>query len=142
MNEPWTGDIYQDASLLLPGNAGSKLLEPFFNRANQALRTVDNEKLVFWEPVTYAYFFDINPSPLLEMVLDAYLKANNISLFYPILKKACGELEDKSLPQIDFNLDTLKETLTNQKNNRENKKKPSVLGPGFTAPPGGPDYLN
>ncbi len=32
MNEPWTGDIYQDLSLLLPGNAGGKLLEPFFNR--------------------------------------------------------------------------------------------------------------
>ncbi len=32
MNEPWTGDIYQDLNLLLPGNAGGKLLEPFFNR--------------------------------------------------------------------------------------------------------------
>ena len=32
MNEPWTGDVYEDASLILPGNAGSQLLEPFFNR--------------------------------------------------------------------------------------------------------------
>ena len=31
------------------------MLEPFFNHAHSAIRSLDNETLVFWEPVTYAY---------------------------------------------------------------------------------------
>jgi len=143
MNEPWTGDIYEDASLLLPGNAGTKLLEPFFNRANMALRSIDDESLVFWEPVTYAYFFNLNPSPILELVLDTYLRTNNISVFYPILTKACGELEEAGLSELDLDLKPIARILLNHNDNREEtSKKPSVLGPGFTAPPGGPQYLN
>ena len=63
MNEPWTGDFYQDLSLLLPGNAGYYLLEPFYNVASAAIREVDEEKLIFWEPVTYAYFVNVCISP-------------------------------------------------------------------------------
>ena len=59
LNEPWTGDIFQDLSLLLPGNAGHQLLEPFFNAASDAIREVDDETLIFWEPVTYAYFVNV-----------------------------------------------------------------------------------
>jgi endoglycosylceramidase len=40
LNEPWTGDVYMDASLILPGNAGSQLLEPFYNQASDAIRAV------------------------------------------------------------------------------------------------------
>ena len=60
LNEPWTGDLYLDASLLLPGNAGFHLLEPFFNAASEAIRTVDDETIIFWEPVTYAYFANVS----------------------------------------------------------------------------------
>ena len=59
MNEPWTGNFFEDLSLLLPGNAGHELLEPFFNAASDAIREVDDETLIFWEPVTYAYFVNV-----------------------------------------------------------------------------------
>ena len=45
--------------MLLPGNAGYHLLEPFYNAAHQAIREVDDEKIIFWEPVTYAYFVNV-----------------------------------------------------------------------------------
>ena len=45
--------------MLLPGNAGYYLLEPFYNWASAAIREVDDEKLIFWEPVTYAYFINV-----------------------------------------------------------------------------------
>ena len=45
--------------MLLPGNAGHELLEPFFNAASDAIREVDDETLIFWEPVTYAYFVNV-----------------------------------------------------------------------------------
>jgi hypothetical protein len=63
LNEPWTGDVFMDASLILPGNAGGQLLEPFFNRASDAIRAVDNETIVFWEPVTYAYLVQVHATP-------------------------------------------------------------------------------
>ena len=44
---------------MLPGNAGYKLLEPFYNSAHEAVREVDDETLIFWEPVTYAYFVNV-----------------------------------------------------------------------------------
>jgi hypothetical protein len=59
LNEPWTGDVYADASLILPGIAGQHLLEPFFNRASSAIRAVDNHTIIFWEPVTYAYLIQV-----------------------------------------------------------------------------------
>ena len=46
--------------MLLPGNAGYKLLEPFFNTASDAIRSVDDETIIFWEPVTYAYFINVS----------------------------------------------------------------------------------
>merc|ERR1711970_439998 len=94
MNEPWTGDVYEDPSLLLPGNAGSKLLEPMWNFAHQAIRSVDDEKLIFWEPVTYSYIEDIQLGAFTEAFIDAYLSTHNITLFYPILERACGPLHD------------------------------------------------
>ena len=45
--------------MLLPGNAGYELLEPFYNSASAAIREVDDEKIIFWEPVTYAYFINV-----------------------------------------------------------------------------------
>ena len=43
----------------MPGNAGFELLEPFFNAASDAIREVDDETIIFWEPVTYAYFVNV-----------------------------------------------------------------------------------
>ena len=76
MNEPWTGDVFDDLSLLLPGNAGYELLEPFFNAASDAIREVDDETLIFWEPVTYSYFVNVKNS--LDKIIQ---KVNFISSF-------------------------------------------------------------
>ena len=56
--------VKKDASLILPGNAGFKLLEPFFNAASDAIREVDDETIIFWEPVTYAYFVNVSLSQM------------------------------------------------------------------------------
>jgi endoglycosylceramidase len=53
INEPWFGDIYENPSLLSPGIAGSQNLLPVYTQLNQAIRTVDNQTLIFYEPVTY-----------------------------------------------------------------------------------------
>ena len=46
--------------MLLPGNAGHDMLEPFFNAASDAIREVDDDTIIFWEPVTYAYFVNVS----------------------------------------------------------------------------------
>ena len=35
-------------------------LQPFFERANSAIRSVDDTTIVFWEPVTYGYFLPVS----------------------------------------------------------------------------------
>merc|ERR1712215_384721 len=151
MNEPWTGDLYQDASLILPGNAGFELLEPFFNAASEAIRSVDDETIIFWEPVTYAYFINTQPNIILDGVLDAFLKTHNFTEFLPILKQVCGEMADDIGELEKFNFEkgvskfliSLGEATFHRFNNIDDKAgRPSTLGPGFTAPPGGPEYLN
>ena len=51
INEPWAGDIYSDPRRIF--NAESKLLEPFYKRVHEAIRKIDDEKIVFYEPLTY-----------------------------------------------------------------------------------------
>ena len=63
--------------MLLPGNAGYELLEPFFNAASEAIRSVDDETIIFWEPVTYAYFINVsahfNPPNMFNFRLNRIL---------------------------------------------------------------------
>lgn len=56
INEPWAGDIYSKPSLLLPGNAGRDNLGPLYDRLNVAIRSVDNNTLIFYEPVTWGVY--------------------------------------------------------------------------------------
>ncbi len=53
INEPWFGNIYQNPSLILPGVAGSQNLLPVYTQLNEAIRTVDTQTLLFYEPVVY-----------------------------------------------------------------------------------------
>jgi len=151
MNEPWTGDLYKDASLILPGNAGFKLLEPFFNAASDAIREVDDETIIFWEPVTYAYFVNAQQNIILDGVLDAYLQTHNFTDFLPILQQVCGDMAEDigNMEKIDFETEVMSlarnlgEATFHRFNHIDEKSsRPSTLGPGFTAPPGGAQYLN
>ena len=58
LNEPFAGDLFKDRLKLLPGVAGHENLQPFYDRIQAAIRTVDTEKIIFWEPVqkTELYF--------------------------------------------------------------------------------------
>jgi len=148
LNEPWTGDIFQDLSLLLPGNAGHQLLEPFFNAASDAIREVDDETLIFWEPVTYAYFVNTKPNIIVDTVLDSFLKSQNYTVFLPILNQVCGDIaEDAELNSNDPKIQKMFKKLASklslaQSFSSSTAGRPSVLGPGFSNPPGGAAYLN
>ena len=53
INEPWAGDIYKHPELLLPGVAGSKNLQRFYDAVVDKIRLVDDSHLMFYEPVTW-----------------------------------------------------------------------------------------
>ena len=53
MNEPWCGDIYQDPTLLIPGIADRKYLEPMYDRVASEIRKYDDEHIILFESVTW-----------------------------------------------------------------------------------------
>lgn len=58
INEPWVGNIYHDLSLFLPGVAGRKNLKPLYDHLNAAIRSVDPNSIIFYEPVTWGILFN------------------------------------------------------------------------------------
>ncbi|CAO3588947.1 unnamed protein product [Absidia cylindrospora] len=64
LNEPWVGDSYADPTLLTPGVADHKVLEPLWNRVTTQIRTVDKETLVWFEGATYDILSGFNNVPL------------------------------------------------------------------------------
>ena len=54
INEPWAGDVYANPKLLLPGEAGKHNLLPLYDAANSAIRSVQPDALIFYEPVTWS----------------------------------------------------------------------------------------
>ena len=103
--------------MLLPGNAVYHLLEPFYNAANEAVREVDDEKIIFWEPVTYAYFVNVCRKFLLIILL---------------------------LPSVVGSQHHLGHQLQDLRTYRERSElgKPRSPGPGFSSVPEGDEYLN
>jgi len=64
LNEPWAGDIYQDPKRLLPGVTEKNYLAPLYQYLHEAIRTVDDEKIIFFEGLTIDYWpngFDQGP---------------------------------------------------------------------------------
>ncbi|CAF0797035.1 unnamed protein product [Didymodactylos carnosus] len=53
INEPWAGNWFKNPALLLPGIAGAINLQPLYDRLSKAIRSVDNDTLIFYEPVTW-----------------------------------------------------------------------------------------
>jgi len=58
MNEPFAGNFFQDPTLLLPGEAGKKNLQRLHDGVAEAIRTVDDHHIIFYEPVTWGMVFD------------------------------------------------------------------------------------
>merc|ERR1711936_323408 len=53
MNDPWCGDIFEDPTLLFPGVADRRYLEPMYDRVNQEIRKYDEEHIILFEGVTW-----------------------------------------------------------------------------------------
>lgn len=60
INEPWAGDIYLKPDLLLPAKAGLLNLAPLYDNIHEIIRKVDQETLIFYEPVTWGALFNGN----------------------------------------------------------------------------------
>eukprot|EP00520_Triparma_pacifica_P006726 CAMPEP_0118638564 /NCGR_PEP_ID=MMETSP0785-20121206/3757_1 /TAXON_ID=91992 /ORGANISM="Bolidomonas pacifica, Strain CCMP 1866" /LENGTH=449 /DNA_ID=CAMNT_0006529833 /DNA_START=14 /DNA_END=1360 /DNA_ORIENTATION=+ len=58
MNEPFAGDTYSDPSLFLPGVAGKKNLARMNEAVAKGIREVDEDAVIFYEPVTWGMIFD------------------------------------------------------------------------------------
>ena len=63
INEPFPGDIYTNPLLLLPGVGDRKNLQPFYNRINQRIRQIDDNHIIFYEPITW----DLTPVGFTEV---------------------------------------------------------------------------
>ncbi|KAK3813055.1 MAG: glycoside hydrolase superfamily [Benniella sp.] len=63
MNEPWVGDHMADPTLLTPGVADARNLEPLWNKGNAAIRSVDDTTIVMFEGPTYDILSGFNNVP-------------------------------------------------------------------------------
>ena len=53
INEPWAGNIYEDPLLLLPKHADKKYLQPFYDTVYNNLSNYLDNKLLFFEAITW-----------------------------------------------------------------------------------------
>eukprot|EP00742_Colponemidia_sp_Colp-10_P002113 GILJ01002256.1.p1 GENE.GILJ01002256.1~~GILJ01002256.1.p1 ORF type:complete len:547 (-),score=92.28 GILJ01002256.1:661-2214(-) len=51
INEPWWGNHYGNPGLIIPSVADKKNLVPMYKKAHAAIRSVDNNHIIFYEPV-------------------------------------------------------------------------------------------
>lgn len=58
INEPWCGDVDKEPKVILPGYADTNFLYPMYQTLNTAIRNIDNEHIIFYEPAVS----DITPS--------------------------------------------------------------------------------
>ena len=58
INEPWAGNVWKDPLLFLPGKAGSQNLLPMYHNIARAIREVDNDTIIMYEPVTWGIWFN------------------------------------------------------------------------------------
>jgi endoglycosylceramidase len=49
----WVGNFFTNPALLFPGIAVLKNFQSFYDKLANAIRSVDNKTLIFYEPVTY-----------------------------------------------------------------------------------------
>jgi len=56
INEPFCGDIYKNPKLIVPGVADRVNLEPAYDVLQRAIRSVDENHIIFFEGVTWDFF--------------------------------------------------------------------------------------
>lgn len=50
INEPWVGNLWTDPILIMGRGHTAKLLQPFYQKIHEGIRSVDDEKIIFFEP--------------------------------------------------------------------------------------------
>ena len=53
LNEPGVPNIFKDVLNFLPGIAGKKFLQQFYDKLQTAIRKADDQTIIFWEPVSF-----------------------------------------------------------------------------------------
>ena len=80
INEPWAGDHISNPLRMIPGYADKHNLGPMYDNLNKYIRTADDQKIVFFEPVTWDDFvpmgFEHAPGG------DSYANRSAISYHY------------------------------------------------------------
>lgn len=56
LNEPWAGDVYHSPKNFLPKYVEKKYLQPMYEYLHKEIRTVDNDKVIFFEGLTIDYW--------------------------------------------------------------------------------------
>lgn len=56
INEPWAGDAVRNPRVLLPHYAEKQFLQPLYEYLHKEIRTVDDEKIIFFEGLTIDYW--------------------------------------------------------------------------------------
>ena len=59
INEPWAGDVHLNPLLIIPSVADRLNLEPFYDKISKKIREVDDEKIIFYESVTFDDFIPV-----------------------------------------------------------------------------------
>ena len=95
LNEPWAGNVYKDGSLILPGEVGRKNLAPMYEKVNTAIREVDTETLLFWEPPTWSHWGFDTSIPYVNKLLINYFK---YKYFNPIFQRLILVSQGATLP--------------------------------------------
>jgi len=106
INEPWPGDQYRDPLVMLPRRAAQRF-EPLYKKIASGIREVDNETLIFFEPVTWAMIgvgtsgFESAPDPQSVLSYHYYctLSGNQTHPYGPVTRRFC----DKGLGPKVFN---------------------------------------
>jgi endoglycosylceramidase len=57
INEPFAGNGFRNPKRFLPGYAGRHNLLPVYDHLVKAIRSIDNDTMIFFEPVTWATLF-------------------------------------------------------------------------------------
>jgi endoglycosylceramidase len=56
INEPWAGNVYDSPKNLLPQYAERQFLEPLYQHVHNAIRKIDDQKIIFFEGLTIDYW--------------------------------------------------------------------------------------
>ena len=97
-----------------------------------AIRDVDTETIIFYEPVTWAIFSPYDYNPTFDAALDVSFQHMNIFDAKSLLENICGPLEATiSKENLKLSIEVLLKDVDYP-----------VLGPGFSQVPGGQEYQN